>query len=225
MVKYHPDTRYLTEYAAGSLERSIALCVSVHLHYCPPCRAKVRDLCSLGAELFTRLEPLAPAAEAFARVERSLDALPPTRLRRADPAQEVEPRAPAVPILPAAIHKLTQGDLNKLKWNSLGKSFRYFRIPAGDSRLTQLLHIRAGGRVPRHRHIGEEITVVLEGSFSDREDHYHQGDFIVRSSGEQHRPVASQHEDCLCLATLDAPNTMTNWLYRLLEPLRNLRIA
>lgn len=226
MVRYHPDTRYLTEYAAGSLGRSLALCVSVHLHYCPACRAKVRDLCSLGAELFNAQEPVEVAHEAFGRLSARLDALPPRAGDSGEQAALPEGgRALAVPILPSAIHKLTEGDLGRLRWHSLGKSFRYFRVPAGDARLTQLLYIRAGGRMPQHRHAGEEVTVVLKGSFSDREDHYHLGDFIVRSAGEQHRPVASQHEDCLCLATLDAPNTMTNWLFRLLQPLINLRIA
>lgn len=73
--------------------------------------------------------------------------------------------------------------------------------------------------MPRHDHQGEEITVILKGSFSDLDDQYHVGDFIVRRPGEKHQPVASQDEDCLCLYTLEAPLTMTNWFYRLLQPL------
>lgn len=227
MVKYHPDTRYLTEYAAGALARSLALCVSVHLHYCPACRARVRDLTTLGAELFAGLEPLALEPDAFSRLDARIDALPAARSGQAAAAKASPGAAPAVPILPPPIHKLTRGDIHRLKWRTMGKSSRYFRLQSGDDRrLTQLLHIRAGGKVPQHWHTGEEITVVLKGSFSDREDHYHQGDFILRSAGEKHRPVASQHEDCLCLATLDSPITMTNWLYRLLlQPLMNLRTA
>lgn len=217
MVRYHPDTRYLTEYAAGSLGRSLALCVAVHLHYCPTCRARVRDLTALGAELFARQAPLAVEGAAFSRLWERIEALPAAD-QGVDRARARDPAAPI--ILPPPIRKLTQGGVDQLAWRSMGKSSRYFRLPSGDERhFTQLLHIRAGGKVPQHRHTGQEITVVLKGSFSDREDHYHRGDFIVRGSGEKHRPVASQHEDCLCLATLDAPITMTNWLFRLLQPL------
>ena len=62
---------------------------------------------------------------------------------------------------------------------------------------------------------GDEITVILRGSFSDREDKYAVGDFIVRTRRETHRPVASQDQDCLCLTTLDEPIEMSNWLLRL----------
>ena len=229
MVKYHPDTRYLTEYAAGSLSRSLALCVAAHLHYCPVCRARVRDLTALGAELFTRQGPMAMDDSAFARLWARVEALPAARPAPSSRAERNGglPRSPSAPIiLPPPIHKLARGGVERLAWRSMGKSYRYFRLPAGDDRrLTQLLHIRAGGKVPQHWHTGEEITVVLKGSFSDREDHYHLGDFVVRGAGEKHRPVAAQHEDCLCLATLDAPITMTNWLFRLLQPLMKRRIA
>ena len=69
--------------------------------------------------------------------------------------------------------------------------------------------------MPHHRHQGDEITVLLKGSFSDQEGKYVVGDFIVRTKGETHRPVASQDQDCLCLAALDAPIVMSNWLVRL----------
>ena len=101
-----------------------------------------------------------------------------------------------------------------------GKNFRYSELNTGDSqRETSLFTIKAGGNVPRHRHKGDEITVVLKGHFSDQDDHYQVGDFIVRTKGETHTPVAAQDEDCLCLYTLDAPIQMTNWFYRLLAPL------
>jgi putative transcriptional regulator len=79
--------------------------------------------------------------------------------------------------------------------------------------------------MPHHEHRGDEITVVLQGSFSDQEDNYHVGDFIVRTKGEKHRPVAAQHEDCLCLSTLDAPIRMSNWFLRMIMPVLTARLA
>ena len=124
--------------------------------------------------------------------------------------------------LPKAIRKLTNGNIEKLSWRNLGKSFRYSTIKTSDNqRESSLLEIKAGGEIPKHHHGGDEITVVLKGSFSDHEDRYHTGDYIVRTRGETHTPVASQDEDCLCLATLDAPIVMNNWVYRLLTPILN----
>ena len=73
MVKYHPDTRFLTDYAAGSLPESQALCVSAHLHYCPACRIKVGELMALGTELFVTQAPATLAEDSFERLMARLE--------------------------------------------------------------------------------------------------------------------------------------------------------
>ena len=212
MTRYHPDARFLTDYAAGSLPEEQALCVAAHLHYCASCRGRARELTDLGAELFLREAPLAlPTQRADGEFDRLLARLPATPAALA---------TPPVTALPLPLHKLARGNIESLRWRRIGRSFRHARLRVGTAeRETSLLHIRAGGSVPHHRHAGDEITVVLQGSFSDQDDKYGVGDFIVRTSGERHRPVASQDEDCLCLTTLDRPIVMTNPFYRLLAPL------
>jgi putative transcriptional regulator len=217
MVKYHPEARFLTDYSAGSLPEEQALCVATHLHYCAACRVKVRELTELGSLLFTQQPVAAPDAAAidrgFAELMQRVDAGAP-----AAPVAATEAETPAA--LPRGIHKLARGDIEALKWRHVGRSFRYSRLKVGAAhRETSLLHIKAGGSVPHHRHAGDEITVVIRGSFSDQDDKYGVGDFIVRTAGEKHSPVASQDEDCLCLATLEQPIVMTNLFYRLLAPL------
>jgi len=217
MVKYHPDTRFLTDYAAGSLPESQALCVAAHLHYCTGCRNKVGDLASLGGELLLDQQPATVSDGCFDRVMARLDASDADN-QAATATLATSDEDP----LPRAIRKLTRGNLENLNWRRIGKSFRFFTLSLGDKRReTSLLHIAAGGNLPKHHHGGDEITVVLQGSFSDQEGHYHVGDYIVRTRGETHTPVASQDEDCLCLATLDAPIVMNNWLLRLLMPFFN----
>lgn len=239
MAKYHPDTRFITDFAAGSLPLSQALCVSAHLHYCAECKQKVAQLTDLGSTLFDELQPIQMRQD-FSSLMTRINSLPeedslpnlPGRTERAEKVERVErteknPGKPAAQSLPAALRKITNNDLESLSWRSIGKNFRFSELSTGDSqRETSLFTIKAGGNVPRHRHKGDEITVVLKGSFSDQDDHYEAGDFIVRTKGETHTPVASQDDDCLCLYTLDAPIQMTNWFYRLLVPLlRNTRQA
>ena len=228
MIKYHPDTRFLTDYAAGSLDESQALCVAAHLHYCPACQTKVRELTQLGAEFFLNQEKEEVSEDCFDSIMTKISDLP--KLKEQTPASTATTLAetPESELakgkhssdLPRAIQKLTGGNIDSLKWRNIGKSFRYSDIDMGDSqRETSLLHIKASGNIPTHHHSGDEITVILKGSFSDQEDQYQVGDYIVRTSGETHTPVASQNESCLCLATLDAPIVMKNWFYRILAPL------
>ena len=231
MTKYHPDTRFLTDYSAGSLPESQALCVAAHLHYCPACRTKVSELTQVGSELFLSQEREEVSDGCFDTIMAKLSDLPAAdgqaapstsaTLQETASKKDLEPaKDKHANDLPRAIQKLTGGNIEKMRWRKIGKSFRYSDINMGDeNRETSLLHIKAGGNVPKHHHRGDEITVILKGSFSDQEDHYHVGDYIVRTSGEMHTPVASQDEDCLCLATLDAPIVINNWFYRMLAPL------
>ncbi len=168
----------------------------------------------LGSEMFLQLAPVEGGDAGFERLLARVDSLPATTASsdaEAD-AQDIQQST-----LPKALHKITRGNPDNLQWRRLGRNFRYSNLPIDPDRVTNLLHIKAGCSLPHHRHNGDEITVVIKGSFSDHDDKYNVGDFIVRTSGEQHRPVASQDEDCLCLSTLDSPIVMTNWFYRILQ--------
>lgn len=210
MIKYHPEARFLTDYAAGSLPVSQSLCVASHLHYCVSCRARIRELTELGAELFMQQPTAAVKDSEYDRLLQRINTTPPQ-----NKPEEVSSNSMST-LLPRAVNKLAKGDLERLRWRRVGRNFRYSNLNVGDkTRETSLLHIKAGGAVPSHRHSADEITVILKGSFSDREDQYVVGDFIVRTKGETHQPVAAQDQDCLCLATLDAPIVMSNWLLRL----------
>ena len=52
MSHFRPDIHWLTDYAAGTLPLSQALCVAVHLSFCPESRKQVEQLNSLGAIMF-----------------------------------------------------------------------------------------------------------------------------------------------------------------------------
>ena len=75
LVKYHPDTRFLTDYAAGSLPESQALCVAAHLHYCPTCRSRIAELTQLGTEFFMEQKPAEITEDSFEHVMAKLEAL------------------------------------------------------------------------------------------------------------------------------------------------------
>ncbi len=217
MTKYHPDTRFISDFAAGSLPMSQALCVSAHLHYCEECKQKVAQLADLGSAFFDKTAPMNLDMDFSSLMER-IDSLPEEMDDDTSADIASSPKV-SQSSLPSALNKITNNNLESLNWRRIGKNFSYSEFNIGDPlRETSLFNIKAGGNVPKHVHKGDEITVVLKGSFSDQDDHYQVGDFIVRTSGEVHTPVAAQDEDCLCLSTLDAPIKMTNWFYRLLLP-------
>lgn len=227
MVSFHPDSRFLTDFTTGSLPLSESLCVSAHLHYCGKCRARVQQLTDVGSHLFKQLTPEAQEDDdGFEALMRRIE-----QDEAGEPADGAAGAAtqgldPLVGRMPAVLGKLFQQGLDSLQWVQLGSSLRIAPVDLGDARReTALYDIRAGGRMPEHEHRGEEITVLLKGSFSDRDGKYSQGDFVVRNAGEAHQPTATQDTDCVCLISLERPVKARSLFYRLLEPLVQYRLS
>jgi putative transcriptional regulator len=106
-----------------------------------------------------------------------------------------------------------------LPWRHLGPAQEVdLPLPASGFR-TRLIRLMAGKRVPRHTHEGHELTVVIEGGFRDELGHHVRGDLVIADSHVDHRPVADEDGDCLCLTVTDAPLRLTGPIGRLLNPL------
>lgn len=228
MISYHPDSRFLTDFASGNLPLGEAVCVSAHLEFCGRCRVHVQQLKELGVSLFSRIAPEPLAQDSFEQLMTKIDA--------ADgPAQEAEPAAQQVPRRaaasaprmhwPRALGQWPEQGLAGLQWAQFGKALRIAPLPiSGDARELALYDIKAGGRMPEHEHRGEEITVLLKGSFSDVDGSYAKGDFVVRNAGEAHQPTATQDADCICLVCLEHPVQPRGFFYRLVGPLVQYRL-
>lgn len=74
----------------------------------------------------------------------------------------------------------------------------------------RLLKLPAGWRAPEHTHGGDEITLVLQGSFRDEVSRYAVGEVCHAASGHLHAPVVDSDEDCICLAVEFGPLKPTN---------------
>ena len=122
------------------------------------------------------------------------------------------------------VKQVRQGNLDKLQWKKVSRSLRIADLGRIDGATEfSLYHISEGGRIPQHNHSGTEMTLVLQGGFSDESGAYHAGDFIVREAGDVHAPAALPGGDCICLAVLEAPLRFTHWHHRWLSPLLQLR--
>jgi putative transcriptional regulator len=64
-----------------------------------------------------------------------------------------------------------------------------------------------------------ELTLVLQGSFSDETGHFARGDLEVADEELEHTPVADGGEVCICLAATDAPLRFNSLMPRLFQPL------
>ena len=208
----HPEDELLAAYSAGSLPLSQALCISAHLEHCHECGRKLQRLNRVGSELMNQLKP-APASEdikakLFARLDTLEDE--PEDDNRVDPTSPV----------PRCLQQFVQSDYAELPWRRVSADIHSVELCRDNNGArVELLKIRPGGAAHRHTHLGDEYTVVLEGSFSDEAGVYGEGDFLRRDQDDEHTPVATRDRACICLAVTEGPVQFTGWFTRLLNPL------
>lgn len=214
MIKYHPSDDILAQFASGQLPVSVSVAVSIHVEMCTCCQAKVAQFNAKAAEVGFEHEQASLADDEFDAMfelitnDESLEAIPvrkPSALALGD--KQI--------ILPSALAQLSLSD-----WNGIGKIKRKrVKLEDGSAR-SSLLHIEAGGEVPAHTHTGQELTILLDGSFEDEMGTYHRGDFIWLDKAHQHQPVSEQ--GCLCYTVVTDPLHFVEGFSRLLNPIGKL---
>lgn len=243
MSHFHPDIHWLTDYAAGNLPMSQALCISAHLSFCPQCKKEVEQLNSLGGMMFNA--PVASASDSDFNSEQPSSDIKISNALRSQMLDLISSEAtttgastitattsandeedPNQSTLPHCLNKLIPNGTDQLQWQKLGTAVSVARLAAGDTQREVALHkIKAGGRVGNHDHKGREVTVVLTGSFSDQQGQYLPGDFLIKEPGEAHQPIASEDAECICLSVLEAPVKFTGPIARLINPFLRIHTA
>lgn len=226
MTLYHPSIEMLTDYAAGSLPLAHSLCVSAHLEHCHECQQQVRKLEMLGSHLFDQAETdnrhlHSLKEDVFKKLAEQ------TGSRQGDEVSQTkaEPKATEEKLwdnykIPNSLRQFISNSYEELNWMRLSPSFKIATLhnEKGGAQIA-LTRVKAGAHMPHHSHTGEEITLVLEGAFSDESGVYRKGDFISRDASHKHKPIVTKDAECICLTVLDAPIEFTGWLARLLNPI------
>ncbi|MBR7888870.1 ChrR family anti-sigma-E factor [Marinomonas sp. A79] len=224
MINYHPSIEILTDYAAGSLPLAHSLCVSTHLEHCSECQQQIRKLELLGSQFF---EQTNTDNQCFGDLKDSFFANLSEQSATAldnDAAHAIAPNTTDSSWddykVPSSLRQFITKGYDELTWMRLSPSFKIATLynQEGGAQVA-LTRIKAGAHMPTHTHTGDEITLVLEGAFSDESGVYRQGDFISRDASHKHKPMVTKDAECICLTVLDAPIEFTGWLTRLLNPL------
>ncbi len=205
----------LLAHAAGKLDEPVALLVATHLALNRPSRQRYQRYEAVGGMLLEELEPCEMDASALtatlARVERG-----PNVNGAIGAARTVHGGRPRR--WPAPLCHYVPDSLDELRWQGFGGAAEAEVLPEHHGYRTRLIRVRAGRAVPAHTHEGEELTLVLEGSFRDASGHYRRGDIEIADASIDHQPVADPGQDCICLAVTNAPLRLTGPIGRLLNP-------
>lgn len=203
--QHHPDEDMRIAYSGGALSEARRMLMLAHLVYCPECRAEAGLMARAGGIM---LEDLAPTAMAPNALETCLAAISGPEVK--------SPGLPAAPerlgelvALPGFVQQLAQKALVSNKWRFASPGVRSLdvsgSVPDAAPGELQIIKIQPGKGVPRHTHTGEELTLVMTGSFKDEFGFYGPGDISFGKPGIVHRPVAEPGDLCYVLAVTDSP--------------------
>lgn len=242
MVNFHPSDNDLIEFSAGNTDWALSICISSHIEHCPACARKLRSFNKIGGATLSKCTKTAVSNDSFGRLLKKIKQ---NEVKEADANQKennTPPRAlastqkecgtsqdcytsQALDDLPQVIQKLLVKN-KPLRWKRIAPALQEAQITTGQNKYEVCFHkIKRGGKIAEHDHGGKEITVVLRGNFSDEHGTYHVGDYLVKESGQIHRPLAAQNQDCLCLSIIEAPVKLTGLTGKLINPFLSFKPA
>ena len=83
---------------------------------------------------------------------------------------------------------------------------KYYDIDLGNSKQNtraRMLSIPPGKKLPHHGHEGQELTLVIQGGFSDENGSYDSGDVAIEDENNIHTPISDPMEGCICLVVYE----------------------
>lgn len=202
MVREHIDTidSLLARYVAGTLPTPARVLVEAHLELKPKSRTRVGNLEAMAGLELTAIDPVA-LTDPEAMLAAVLGSSPPDV---AAPAPGEETR-----VFPKALYDFVGFDAADVPWRTKLPGFKEYELGDIEGCHVNLFWIKPGRTVPAHTHEGSELSLVLDGAFSDGRGHYGRGDISVADDSVDHRPVADKGQPCIGFAVVDAPLKLT----------------
>lgn len=205
----------LLGYASGALPEAVSVLVATQLALRPELRRTVSEIEEIGGHLLEEIEPSPLSASAFDAVLSQISANDDAENR---PATSEAADSETASIVPLPLRAYLDAPLAGLAWRKRGPGIEEYRVPVGDERFEMsLIRIKPGRAVPDHSHEGGELTLVLDGAFSDATGRYGRGDLAVNGEEDHHSPLADPEHGCVCVAITGGPLRFSNPLVRFFD--------
>lgn len=196
----------LARYVAGTLPKPVAVLVAAHLELCPDSRMLVRALEASAGDLLEAEDPL-PLTAHKAMLNAVLASL-------GDRTGQDEARKQPCAVMPRVLRDFVGYTADTIPWKTKLPGFREYDIGDIDGCHVSMMWIKPGRKMPAHTHDGMELTLVLDGAFSDTKGRFGRGDISIADDSVDHRPMAENDRACIAFAVTDAPLRMTGPLHQ-----------
>jgi putative transcriptional regulator len=216
-IKHHLDEATIISYAAGSLSQAMAFVVACHISVCPSCRARVTQSEAIGGQLLDTLEETAVSDDALDSVLARLDETP----QKVEQVTFKQAQVDKDSCFPGPLQACLAQSLDEVEWKRIVPGVHYYDLPYASEKggVSRLLKLAPGKSMLSHSHDGDELTLILRGSYRDEMGRFTAGDIADLDSDITHQPLVDGDEDCICLVATDAPLKFTTLLGKLMQPM------
>lgn len=224
-INHHLDEATLFSYVAGSLSQGMALVVASHISICDACRERVFETEAIGGALLDDIASDSVSEEfneaALEQVLACLDEEQPTTLPASalDHDEIVANTSINRSEVPAPLSDYIGSSLDDIQWKRFSPGFFYFDVFSERQGICRLLKVAPGKSILPHGHHGNELTLLLRGSYSDEVGRFTPGDIADLDDQVEHQPLVDGNEDCICLVATDSPLRFTTLLGKVLQPM------
>lgn len=192
-------TEELPEYVFETLAAPRLKSVERHLKTCAACSAKVRSLRQAAGGLALSVPAVAAPLGALDRIRGELSGggrfghFTPQVAELFDlPARDVRPLFDKL-LIPSSWEEGPAPGIGMIPVNAGPKHAGAF---------SAFVKIPTGVLFPKHRHVGLEVNLVIQGGFRERGKEVWRGDLVREASGTSHDQLGLPGIDCIVAAVL-----------------------
>lgn len=216
-IKHHLDEATIVSYAAGSLSQSMAFVVACHISLCACCRDRVTQSESIGGHLLDTLDESSVSDQALENILARLDDEPEEPVKITFKQPQINKQG----CFPAPLQACLEHSLDEIEWKRIVPGVHYYDLPYASEKggVSRLLKLAPGKAMLPHSHDGNELTLILRGSYSDEMGRFTAGDVADLDNDINHQPLVDSDEECICLVATDAPLKFSTFLGKLVQPI------
>lgn len=197
----------LLSYASGTLDEAQSLAVATHLTFSQTASNFVQNCEAIGGALIE--SEYCGASMNKDSLDNVLDRLE-DRISAPSPQKCTNKSHNDIGCTVPTPLKAPLNQQDTLSWKTVLKGFHSCDIDLNCKQSkARLIKLDPAIKSPHHSHSGTEITLVLDGAFSDETGSYEIGDLIVTDESFSHAPVACKFHGCTCLVVSTAPIKLT----------------
>ena len=217
----------LMRYAAGVLPPYESMLMAAYLTVSEHARARMASFEAEGGRMIENVDPVSVTQNCLNNILAMTQPQQQPCDERATPCPDTAAKDEDCTI-PKLLRKLVNAHCpqQKLQWDHLSPGICKIDITLcrsePKSRRLRLMKLAPHQPTPTHHHFGTEITLVLEGGYTDETGSYRRGDMVIVTDPDLHHSPRAMDTGCVCLSLTEAPLRFDSLAMQMLNIFRRI---